>query len=125
MEWNINHRLGFSNMPMPTWVVEEIEEQQSDIAIITECSNRIPNWKKVSSEAFNPNKYLLFSSNNDQVNNNDVIIAVNRMEFEVISYTSFLAKDHTAPDNLILKCKERNTNRLFTIVGLRIHAKDM
>lgn len=122
IEWNINHRLNYSNMPMPTWVAEEIKNQQSDIAIITECSNRISNWKEVCLDAFNSDKYLLFSSNNDQVHKNDVSIAVNREKIEVISYSSFLSEDHRAPDNLKLKCQMKNTDKLFTVVGLRIHA---
>ncbi|MDE5804137.1 MAG: endonuclease/exonuclease/phosphatase family protein [Lachnospiraceae bacterium] len=125
IEWNINHRLGHSRMPMPIWVAEEIRNQHSDIAIITECSKRTSNWKKVCSDAFNSDKYLLLSSNNDQVGNNDVIIAVNREKIEVISYFSFLAKGHTAPDNLILKCQVKNSDELFTIVGLRIHAMNI
>lgn len=125
IEWNINHRLGYSKKPMPIWVAEEIKNQQPDIAIITECSIRVPNWKEVRSDAFGLDKYWLFSSNNNQVNNNDVVIAVNSQKIDVISHSSFLAKDHTAPDHLQLKCQMKGTGNLFTIVGLRIHAMDI
>ena len=126
MEWNINHRLGISNVDMPTWVAKEIKEKQkADITIITECCNRIPNWKNDFLDAFDKHTYLTFSSNNDQVGNNDVTILINKENINVISAYSFLAEGHSAPDHLQLNCRTKDTNKEFTIVGLRIHTMNI
>ena len=125
IEWNINHRLGYSKNEMPPWVINKIKGK-ADITILTECSNRVSNWQKVLCESFlDSRRYLIFSSNNDCVNNNDVTIVVNKESVEVISMYSLVAKGHNAPDHLQLKCKSMETGKLFTLVGLRIHAMNI
>ena len=124
VEWNVNHRLGYSKTNMPIWVIEEMKGKQADVLIFTECSSRVPNWEKVCKESLKADKYLLFSSNNDQVNNNDITIAVNKEKIDVVSVQSLLAKDHEAPDHLQLNCKLKN-HKKFTVVGMRIHAMEI
>lgn len=89
IEWNINHRLGFSNELMPTWFSKIINMKKVDVIIITECSNWVSNWNAEKKIAFNNLEYLVFSSNNDQVRNSDVTIAVNRDQIEVWHFKSF------------------------------------
>lgn len=125
VEWNINHRLGSSKAAMPNWVTEEIQDKNAHIYIFTECSCRVSNWKELCEATFDSRKYLLFSSNNDQVGNNDVVIVVNKEFIEVISVHSLVAEGHKAPDHLQLNCRSKNTGKLFTVVGLRIHAMDI
>ena len=45
IEWNINHRLGYSKNEMPPWVINKIKDK-ADITILTECSNRVSKGNK-------------------------------------------------------------------------------
>ncbi len=125
LEWNINHRLGYSKTNMPEWVTNVIKGKDADIIILTECSNRVSNWKVEKNKAFDPNKYLVFTSNNDQGGNNDVVIAIKKEKISVLYSKSFFADGHSAPDHLQLKCKLKENGQEFIIVGMRIHAKNI
>lgn len=122
LEWNINHRLGCSKVNMPEWVADVIRRKDADVVILTECCNRIPNWETEKNKAFDPNKYLVFTSNNNQGNQNDVAIAIQKEKIEVLYSKSFFSDGHNAPDHLQLKCKWKENGQMFTVVGMRIHA---
>lgn len=125
VEWNINHRLGHSRKQMPIWVKEIIKEYDADISVLTECSDRVSNWKTVKLETFPKKDYYVFSSQNDQVDNNDIVIAIKKENIEVLSVSSLLAEGHKAPDHLQIKCKQKETDTIFVIVGIRIHAMNI
>ena len=125
VEWNINHRLGYSGRSMPNWITEEIKSKHADVIIFTECSRRVSNWEKLCKETFKTDKYLLFSSNNDQVNNNDITIIINKEKLDVVSVNSLISEGHAAPDHLQLRCKKKSSNKMFSIVGMRIHASNI
>mgnify|MGYP000950733956 CR=1 FL=1 len=122
LEWNINHRLGRSKANMPEWVADVIRGKDADIVILTECCNRISNWETEKNKAFAPNKYLVFTSNNNQGNQNDVTIAIKKEKIEVLYSKSFFSKGHKVPDHLQLKCRWKENEQEFTVVGMRIHA---
>ena len=122
IEWNINHRLGYSKAKMPEWVADVIRKKDADIVILTECSNRVPNWKIEKDKAFDSNKYLVFTSNNNQGKQNDVTIAIKKQKIEVLYSKSFFLVGYNAPDHLQLKCRCKENNQEFTVVGMRIHA---
>lgn len=125
IEWNINHRLGYSKRNMPEWVAEVIKEKDADIIILTECCDRVINWETEKKKAFDLNKYIVFTSNNDQGGNNDVTIAIKKEKIEVLYSKSFYAYGHNAPDHLQLKCRYRENGRIFIVVGMRIHAMNI
>lgn len=120
--WNLNHRLGYGSTNMPEFVAETIREKKSDIIILTECCNRILNWQELKNKMFRSDPYLVFQSDNDQGQENDVMIAVNKDAVDVISSMSYFANGHTAPDHLQLVCKEKETKKEFVVAGIRIHS---
>lgn len=122
IEWNINHRLGYSKLNMPMWVANVISKEEADIVILTECSYRVKNWPIVKNTAFNKDKYTIFESNNDQGWTNDVVIAVNKKKLNVLYAKSYFSYDHSTPDHLEVKCKCKETGKEFVVVGMRIHA---
>ena len=125
IEWNLNHRLNYGKVATPGWVAEIISTYDADIAVLTECCNRVPNWEVAKSKAFPKEKYYTFSSNNNQANNNDVIIAIKKEKIEVLSINSLFSEEHKAPDHLQIKCKLKKSNKIFVIAGIRIHAAEI
>lgn len=122
IEWNINHRFGYSNKKMATWIREVIQEKKADVIILTETSFMVPNWKEEYRNLFDRNDYYVFCSNNTDVGNNEVSIAVKKQYFEIEYFKSFLSEDHTYPDHLEIHCIHKNTKRNLVIIGMRIHA---
>lgn len=70
----------------------------------------------------NRDDYYVFCSNNTQVANNEVVIALNKNFLKIDSVKSFLSEDHTYPDHLEIRCVHKKTNQKIAIVGMRIHA---
>ena len=122
IEWNINHRLGFGGKDMPTWIKDVIEEKEADIVVLTETSFNVPNWEKVYRDLFKRDEYYTFCSNNIDVNQNDVTIAIKKEHFNVEWAKSFLSEGHIYPDHLEVHCIHKETNRKIVIIGMRIHA---
>lgn len=120
--WNINHRFGYMKANMPTWVKEVLQEKNADITVLVETSFRVPNWEKEYKNLFDRNEYYVFCSNNTDVGNNEVTIAIKKENFEVNYVKSFLSKDHTYPDHLEIRCIHKKTKENLVIVGMRIHA---
>lgn len=125
MEWNINHRVGSSGEAMPEWVIDVINEKSADIIILTECSQRVPNWLEIKKKLFSGKQYVVFESNNDQAGQNDVLIAVNKNKFKVIYSKTYYSGNINTPDYLEVKCKCIFNGPEFTIVGMRIHDRDV
>ena len=123
MEWNINHRLGYSKEDMPGWVVDTIKDINADIIILTECCPRVPNWLTVKEKLFSNKQYLVFESQNWQGKQNDVLIAVKKEKFRVVHSKSFFSDSETLiqPDHLEVKCQSA-TGQEFIVTGMRIHA---
>ncbi len=124
IEWNINHRLGHSNKKMPTWVKTVIQGKKADIIVLTETSFKVPNWEVEYRAMFNRSDYYVFCSNNTDVRNNEVTIAIKKRCFSVEYVKSFLSKngDHKYPDHLEVHCIHKETNKKIVIIGMRIHA---
>ncbi len=122
IEWNINHRFGYSGREMPTWVKDVIEEKDADIIVLTETSFNVPNWAEEYRNLRNRKDYYVFCSNNTDVGNNEVTIAIKKEEFKVEYVKSFLSEDHRYPDHLEVHCLHKKTNKSFVIIGMRIHA---
>ncbi len=124
IEWNINHRLGYSNKEMPTWVKTVIQDKKTDIIVLTETSFKVPNWEVEYRAMFDRNEYYVFCSNNTDVGNNEVTIAIKKSCFSVEYVKSFLSKngDHKYPDHLEVYCIHKETNKKIVIIGMRIHA---
>lgn len=120
--WNINHRYGFSGSNMPTFVKEVVEEKKADIVVLTETSFKVPNWEKEYRDFFERKEYYVFCSNNMDVGNNDVIIAIKKKFFIIEYIKSFLSDGHRYPDHLEVHCVEKKTKKRIVIVGIRIHA---
>lgn len=121
-EWNINHRKGYSNNKMPSWVIDFILEQERDydIIILMECCEKVSNWLQERKRL--EERYFVFSSSNLQGGQNDVTIAVNKDTISVISTQSFFSSSHDVPDHLEVRCKCKETGKQFSVVGMRIHA---
>lgn len=119
MEWNINQRLNHSKANMPEWIADVISNKKMDIVIVTECYKG-NNWEHVKKNAFDK-KYIVFESNNNQINN-DVAIAINTDKLTPIYSKSYVSSDHNVPDCLEVKCKIKESNVEIMIVGIRIHA---
>ena len=120
--WNINHRYGYRNTNMPTWIKTVIQEKTADIIILTETSFMVPNWEKEYRNMFNRNDYYVFCSNNTDVGNNEVTIAVKKDHFKIVYVKSFLSENHTYPDHLEINCIHKDTGKKLVIIGMRIHA---
>lgn len=43
IEWNINHRCGYSRSNMPKWAKSVIQSKKADIIVLTETSFKVPN----------------------------------------------------------------------------------
>ncbi len=121
IEWNINHRLGYSKQNMPEWVKTVVQEQKADIIILTETSFNVPNWDKEYNSLVNREEYYVFSSNNTQVSNNEVTIAIKKDIFDIEYVKSFLSEGNTYPDHLEVHCIHKETEKRLVIVGMRIH----
>lgn len=122
MEWNINHRLGYSKETMPNWVINVIKEISADIVILTECSQRVPNWLDIKERLFADRRYVVFESNNDQAGQNDVLIAINKYRFNVMYSKAFYSGNLNTPDHLEVKVKTDGFKPCeFSVIGMRIH----
>lgn len=122
IEWNINHRDGYSGQSMPEWVKIVVQNQKADIIILTETSFKVPNWHVEYCKLVNREEYYVFCSNNSQVGNNEVVMAIKKDIFDIEYVKSFFAKDHTYPDHLEVHCIHKETKIRLTIVGMRIHS---
>ena len=107
---------------MPMWVTDVIINEKADIVILTECSNKVKNWPIIKNIAFNEQEYIVFESNNLQVKQNDVVIAVNKNKISVLYSKSHFSNNGSVPDHLEVKCICKETNKEFVVVGMRIHA---
>lgn len=121
MEWNINHRQGYSQGVMPEWVASVIRKEKTDIIILTECSSNVPNWETVKKRMFADGEYLVFESFNNQGQQNDVLIAVKKNRFAVEYTKSYYSANPDTPNHLEVKCKT-NVGTELTVIGMRIHA---
>lgn len=123
MEWNINHRQGYSNINMPEWVATVIREENADadIIILTECSSNVPNWETIKNRMFADKKYFVFESFNNQGHQNDVLIAVKKDRFSVKCTKSYYSMSFATPDHLEVQCKTKAGTEI-TVIGLRMHA---
>lgn len=121
-EWNINHRNGTSNKGMPEWVIEYLLKQDYDIIILTECSEKVSNW--VQERKRLEEKYYVFSSSNYQIGQNDITIAIKKGNISVISTQSFFSNSYNVPNHLEVRCKCKETGKLFSVVGMRIRTVD-
>ena len=122
IEWNINHRLGYSRNNMPDWVKSVIQSKDADIIVLTETSFMVPNWYEQYIQMFDRRTYYVFCSNNPDTVANQVTIAIRKELFTVEYVKSFLSEDHTYPDHLEVRCIHKLTNQEITIIGMRIHS---
>lgn len=122
IEWNINHRLGHSKKDMPKWVKEVVQNKKADIIILTETSFKVINWEVEYLDLVDREKYYVFCSNNTQVGNNEVTIAIKKNIFDVVYVKSFFSNEHTYPDHLEVSCTHKETGKKLVIIGMRIHA---
>lgn len=122
IEWNINHRLGYSKKDMPEWVKEVVQNKEADIIILTETSFKVPNWEVEYQKLVDREKYYVFCSNNTQVANNEVTIAIKKNIFDVAYVKNFFSNGHTYPDHLEVSCTHKETKKKLVIIGMRIHA---
>lgn len=125
IEWNINHRFGYSRNKMPEWIKDVIQEKNADIIILTETSFKVPNWEEEYCKLFDRKEYYVFCSSNTDVGSNEVSIAVKKEHFKVNSFKSFLSEGHTYPDHLEIRCTHKATKKDLVIVGVRIHAMNI
>lgn len=127
LEWNINHRQGYSSKNMPEWVATVIREDHADadIIILTECSSNVPNWETIKKSMF-AEKYLVFESFNNQGHQNDVVIAIKKERFSVKYTRSHYSANPDTADHLEIKCKikEDKEGKELTVIGMRIHSYD-
>ncbi|MCR5517443.1 MAG: endonuclease/exonuclease/phosphatase family protein [Lachnospiraceae bacterium] len=124
IEWNINHRFGYSNTNMPTWVKKEIQKN-ADIIVLTETSFKVPNWEIEYKDFFDRREYYVFCSNNTDVGNNEVTIAIKKEFFSIEYVKSFLSEGHKYPDHLEVHCIHKETNKKIVIIGMRIHSVEI
>ncbi|MBQ9609005.1 MAG: endonuclease/exonuclease/phosphatase family protein [Lachnospiraceae bacterium] len=119
MEWNIHQAVNFARQNMPEWIADVILESNVDIIALTEVY-RGNNWESIKKKAF-PSNYYLFETNNEQCGQNDIAIAVNSDKIDVIYTKSFFPQKYEIPDYLEIMCREKETNKEFLFVCLRIH----
>ena len=123
--WNINHRLGNKKIDMPKWVKKVIQNKKADIIVLTETSFKVSNWRDEYSNLVKRDEYYVFCSNNTDVGNNEVTIALKKDYFNVKYVRSFLSEDHSYPDHLEIHCIHKETKKKFVIIGMRIHAMNI
>ena len=123
--WNINHRYGHSKAKMPKWVKKVIQNKKADIIVLTETSFKVSNWEEEYNNLVKREDYYVFCSNNTDVGNNEVTIALNKAYFNVECVKSFLSENHRYPDHLEIHCIHKKTKKKFVIIGMRIHTTNI
>lgn len=119
MEWNINQRMNYSHKNMPNWIAKVITNEAADIIALTEVYKG-DNWNKVKTAAFNSN-YVVFETSNNTAGQNDVAIAININKLNVIYAKTYYPSAQEIPDYLEVKCKNRETDKEFIFICIRIH----
>ena len=120
VEWNINQRINYSGVDMPSWISEVILEEKADIIALTEVY-RGNNWECIKKKSFN-NNYAVFESSNNSAGQNDIAIAINTKKLDIIYAKTFYSGTVGVPDYLEVKCKNKENGKEFVFVCTRIHA---
>lgn len=120
IEWNINQRLNYARKNMPEWIAEVIVKEEADIVVLTEVY-RGNNWEEIKKIAFEP-CYAVFETSNGTAAQNDVVIAINVRKLEALCAKTHYPDKKGIPDCLEVMCKDRESNKRFSVFGARIHA---
>ncbi len=120
MEWNINQRLNYAKRDIPKWIADIILENSADLIALTEVYKG-NNWEDIKNAAFASN-YAVFETNNAQVCQNDIVVAVNTNKLDVVYTKAYFPYKEGIPDYLEIKCKSKKTGKKFIFVCVRIHA---
>lgn len=120
MEWNINQRSGFckGSQTIPSFVGEEIKEQNADVVVLTEFY-KAKNWDKFISDTFS--SYHVFYTMNPN-NQNDVLIAIENTH--KITHVEYLYSEDGNDNPNYLRVDMIVGGIEFCVIGVRIRVKD-